>query len=112
MGFATLNAFVCNPDNLCHLDSKEWLFNIYYCDLSPLDWCQNGKHNYQNLLAHCGHLTVEDLPPGCYVICAHMRGEKIHTFPVYFQAKCDDHICLKLIPWTPRLEEMIRAHCK
>ena len=104
MGLASVSAVVCDPANPCHLDSHTWFYNIYYCDKTPLTWCDK---KFQDIEAKCGYLNLSALPPGCYVIRAYTKelGAKIVlTYPAMFQARCDENVCLKLIPTTLKLE--------
>lgn len=103
MGFASVNAFVCDLRNPCNLDSSIWYYNIYNCDMTPLLWC---RHNFQNIEARCGHLQLNELPPGCYIIAAIKRDPQrpIRTYPVLFQARCNEDVCLKLIPETIKVK--------
>lgn len=99
MGFAKLNIFISGIDDPCGLDDGEWLISVYDCDGNVLKWC---RKKYGNLVAKCGHLEIEDLPPGCYYIKAQKLSRDIMPFPVAFtdgaivQAWCEETTCVKL----------------
>jgi len=99
MGFAKLNVFISGIDDPCGLDDGEWRVSVYDCDGKVLEWC--GK-KYGNLVAKCGHLEIEDLPPGCYYIKAQKLSRTTLPYPVAFtdgaivQAWCEETNCVKL----------------
>ena len=101
MSTATLNVWITNFGDACHIvDRENWFVHITDCNGKVLKWC-NRKYSF--IRTKCGHVEIE-IPPGCYsVFAGHSgRGEGVPPFGnrlthvQVVRANCGDHICVTL----------------
>jgi hypothetical protein len=102
MSTATLNVWITNFGDPCHIvDKDEWFVHITDCNGKVLEWC--GK-KYSFIPARCGHAEIPNVPPGCYTVFAgHSAagagvppfGNRL-THVQVVRVDCGDHVCVTL----------------
>ena len=101
MSTATLNVWITDFGDACHIeDSEKWFVHITDCTGNVLKWC--GKE-FSFIPAKCGHVEIE-IPPGCYTVFAghSPRGAGVGQFGnrlthvQVVRANCGDHVCVTL----------------
>jgi hypothetical protein len=99
MGKAKLNIWV--RDKNCRVIERTGHLHIYNC---------LGEEVFWGWVITDGHAEVE-MPPGCYIVRAGMRGGNIYSDRVIAIVGCEEHACLNLI--LPNfVEENETAHAK
>jgi hypothetical protein len=98
MSTATLNVWVTDIGDPCHITNTEYFVSVVDCEGNPLNW---GGKVYKSLPAKFGHLEVE-VPPGCYAVFAVQNPGGIKPFGnlltnvAIVRVNCGDHACVTL----------------
>jgi hypothetical protein len=101
MSTATLNVWITDIGDPCHITETEYFVHVVDCGGNALQWC--GK-TYTFIPTKCGHLEIE-IPPGCYAVLA-SQGRGLGTFGNLLthvqvvRANCGDHVCVTLFAPT------------
>jgi hypothetical protein len=104
MSTASLNVWITDIGDPCHITDQEYFVTIVDCAGNVLEWCGT---KYHFIPAKCGHVSIE-IPPGCYAVFAGQDPQGVGIPPFgnllthiqIVRANCGDHVCVTLFAPT------------
>ena len=66
MGTGKINVWITDVGRPSRISSDAWMVLLADCTGKLLEWCGR-KYIFW---AKCGHVEIQDVPPGCYVVAA------------------------------------------
>jgi len=101
MSTATLNVWVTDIGDPCHITDREYFVTIVDCAGRVLEWC---GRKFSFIPARCGHAEIQGIPPGCYAVFAGQDPKGIGIPPFgnllthvqVVRLNCGDHACVTL----------------